>query len=268
MADDPAGVGSVASGGAVRHRRHAASTGWSPSSARARDPRTSRRCGWSPPSSWPSSPSASRSPTGMYGTRPVPDDGARRLGADRGGPQGSLRRRLQRGGVHAAGAASSPTGWSRSTTRRWTARSTGWPPWCRRHLDPAAAAADRLRPLLRAVDAGRRGPGRRRDPGGAAVVTSFPWLTVLWVVPLVGAAVVILLPAAQRAAGQVAGAGGLVAVLAVAVVVAVGFDPGGDAVPVRRIPLLDPGVRRRLHPRASTASRWRWCCSPRCWCRC
>ena len=68
------------------------------------------------------------------------------------------------------------------------------------HRREVAAVADRLRPLLRAVDVGRRGPGRRRDPGGAAVVTSFPWLTVLWAVPMVGAAVVILLPASQRAA--------------------------------------------------------------------
>ena len=44
----------------------------------------------------------------------------------------------------------------------------------RPHLGRLAAAADRLRPLLRAVDVGGRGPGRRRDPGGATVVTSMP----------------------------------------------------------------------------------------------
>jgi len=31
------------------------------------------------------------------------------------------------------------------------------------------------------------------------VVTSFPWLTVLWAVPMIGAGLVMLLPAAQRA---------------------------------------------------------------------
>jgi NADH-quinone oxidoreductase subunit M len=56
---------------------------------------------------------------------------------------------------------------------------------------------------------------------------NIPWLTILWAIPLVGSAVVILLPAA---AGQFAKYAGIVvslAVLAVAVVLAVGFDPGG-----------------------------------------
>ena len=41
------------------------------------------------------------------------------------------------------------------------------------------------------------------------MVTSFPWLTVLWAIPMVGAALVMLLPAAQRRAGQVGGTAGL-----------------------------------------------------------
>ena len=40
------------------------------------------------------------------------------------------------------------------------------------HVGAPAAAADRVRPLLRAVDARRRGARRRGDPGGEAVVTS------------------------------------------------------------------------------------------------
>ena len=46
-----------------------------------------------------------------------------------------------------------------------------------RTSDGLRRSADRLRPLLRAVDARRRGARRRGDPGGATVVTSMPWLT-------------------------------------------------------------------------------------------
>ena len=41
----------------------------------------------------------------MYGTRPVPEEVPGRLGADRGGPQRPVRRRIQRRGVHATGPA-------------------------------------------------------------------------------------------------------------------------------------------------------------------
>lgn len=55
-----------------------------------------------------------------------------------------------------------------------------------------------------------------------------PWLSVLWLLPLVGAVVVIVLPAsARQAAKWVALAFSLLS-LAVGVVVAVGFRPGGD----------------------------------------
>jgi NADH-quinone oxidoreductase subunit M len=60
------------------------------------------------------------------------------------------------------------------------------------------------------------------------VVTSFPWLTVLWAVPMIGAVVVMLLPAAQRTLAKWATLVVSLAVLAVAVVVAVGFDPSGE----------------------------------------
>lgn len=56
----------------------------------------------------------------------------------------------------------------------------------------------------------------------------FAWLSALWLTPLVGAGVVACLPTRSRdAARWVAFAASLV-VLGLAVVVAVGFDPGGD----------------------------------------
>ncbi|WP_027331686.1 NADH-quinone oxidoreductase subunit M [Mycolicibacterium tusciae] len=60
------------------------------------------------------------------------------------------------------------------------------------------------------------------------MVTSLPWLTVLWVVPMVGAAVVILLPASLRAASKWLALVISVVVLAITVLLAVNFDPGGD----------------------------------------
>lgn len=53
------------------------------------------------------------------------------------------------------------------------------------------------------------------------------WLTVLWAVPMVGAALIILLPAAARQLAKYLGVAVALAVLAVALVVAVGFDPAG-----------------------------------------
>lgn len=60
------------------------------------------------------------------------------------------------------------------------------------------------------------------------VVTSFPWLTVLWAVPMVGAAVVILLPASQRAVAKWLSLAISIAVLAITVLLAVRFQPGGE----------------------------------------
>ena len=60
------------------------------------------------------------------------------------------------------------------------------------------------------------------------MVTSFPWLTALWAVPTVGAALVMLLPAAQRVVAKWLALGISVAVLAVTAVLAVGFQPGGE----------------------------------------
>jgi NADH-quinone oxidoreductase subunit M len=58
---------------------------------------------------------------------------------------------------------------------------------------------------------------------------TFPWLTVLGALPLVGALVVALLPGAGRAATQKVTAFAVsLAVLALTVVIAVQFDPGGE----------------------------------------
>ena len=60
------------------------------------------------------------------------------------------------------------------------------------------------------------------------MVTTFPWLTVLWAIPMVGAALVMLLPAAQRTVAKWLALLISIAVLGVTLVVAVGFKPGGD----------------------------------------
>ncbi len=59
------------------------------------------------------------------------------------------------------------------------------------------------------------------------MVTSFPWLTVLWAVPMVGAGLVMLLPAAQRTLAKWVALAISAVVLALTVVLAVGFEPGG-----------------------------------------
>ncbi len=57
----------------------------------------------------------------------------------------------------------------------------------RRRRNAGAARPERVRPLLRPLPAGRRAPRRPRAAGGEPRMNDFPWLTVLWVVPLVGA---------------------------------------------------------------------------------
>src|SRR6476620_4532525 len=62
---------------------------------------------------------------------------------------------------------------------------------------------------------------------GCVDMTDFPWLTVLWAVPMLGAAVIILLPSAARQFVKYAGVAVSLVVLAIAVALAVGFDPAG-----------------------------------------
>ncbi|WP_241386275.1 NADH-quinone oxidoreductase subunit M [Rhodococcus sp. CH91] len=55
-----------------------------------------------------------------------------------------------------------------------------------------------------------------------------PWLTILWVLPLLGAAAVAALPARRGAAVRPIAVGVSIAVLLVGVIVAAGFDPTGE----------------------------------------
>ncbi|KZS66301.1 NADH-quinone oxidoreductase subunit M [Mycobacterium kansasii] len=58
-------------------------------------------------------------------------------------------------------------------------------------------------------------------------MTNFPMLSALWLVPLGGAAIVALLPAASRTLAKYVAFATSLAVLAIAVVLAVRFEPGG-----------------------------------------
>lgn len=59
-------------------------------------------------------------------------------------------------------------------------------------------------------------------------MVNVPWLSVLWLVPLAGAVLVILLPPSLRQVAKWTGLVVSIATLAVSLVVAVGFKPGGD----------------------------------------
>jgi NADH-quinone oxidoreductase subunit M len=56
--------------------------------------------------------------------------------------------------------------------------------------------------------------------------SSVPWLTVLWAVPLLGAAIIILLPSAARQFAKYAGVAVSLIVLVIAIGLAVQFEPG------------------------------------------
>ncbi|KIA62810.1 NADH-quinone oxidoreductase subunit M [Nocardia vulneris] len=58
-------------------------------------------------------------------------------------------------------------------------------------------------------------------------MTDFPWLTILWLAPVLGAVVVLVLPAGQRLLARILALSVSLAVLILAVVLAVRFDPGG-----------------------------------------
>ncbi|MGW0002978.1 NADH-quinone oxidoreductase subunit M [Nocardia grenadensis] len=59
-------------------------------------------------------------------------------------------------------------------------------------------------------------------------MSAVPWLSVLWLLPVVGAAVVLLLPAAQRLLARWVGLLFTVATFGVALGVAAAFHPGGE----------------------------------------
>lgn len=59
-------------------------------------------------------------------------------------------------------------------------------------------------------------------------MTNTPWLTLLWALPVAAAAVVTTLPARARTAAKYLGVAAAIATLAVAIIVAAGFDPAGE----------------------------------------
>jgi NADH-quinone oxidoreductase subunit M len=58
-------------------------------------------------------------------------------------------------------------------------------------------------------------------------VNDFPWLTTLWLLPLIGAVLVLVLPAAWRWGARATGLTASLATLVIGIVVAVRFVPGG-----------------------------------------
>ncbi|TQM33148.1 NADH-quinone oxidoreductase subunit M [Nocardia bhagyanarayanae] len=59
-------------------------------------------------------------------------------------------------------------------------------------------------------------------------MTTYPWLTTLWLIPVVGAVVVLALPAARRVLARSVALTFSVAALVLAVVLATRFEPGGE----------------------------------------
>ena len=60
------------------------------------------------------------------------------------------------------------------------------------------------------------------------MVTGVPWLTALWAVPMLGAAIIILLPSGARQFAKYAGIAVSLVVLVITVGLAVEFKPGGE----------------------------------------
>ncbi|MEV0246985.1 NADH-quinone oxidoreductase subunit M [Nocardia sp. NPDC050712] len=59
-------------------------------------------------------------------------------------------------------------------------------------------------------------------------MSNYPWLTTLWLLPVIGAGLVLVLPAAQRTLARSVAFTVALATLVLAVVLAVRFEPGGD----------------------------------------
>ena len=59
-------------------------------------------------------------------------------------------------------------------------------------------------------------------------MTTFPWLTVLWALPVLGAAVIVALPPSARRVSKYAALAISLAVLVIAIGLAVGFEPSGE----------------------------------------
>ncbi len=59
------------------------------------------------------------------------------------------------------------------------------------------------------------------------MASAVPWLSILWALPMVGAAIIIALPPGAQRFGKYAGIAVSLAVLVIAIMLAVQFDPGG-----------------------------------------
>ena len=134
-----------------------------------------------------------------------------------------------------------------------------------RSVGPAPAGPERLRPLLRALRARWRRPRPPCRRGGEPDMT-IPWLTILWVLPVVGSVLVAALPRRAAAAGSQADRPRLLAWSR-------SCSPAGS----RSTTASTSTAASASSPRRSTGSscsapttRWastasasRWCCSPR-----
>ena len=96
---------------------------------------------------------------------------------------------------------------------------------------------------------------------------TLPLVERLWVIPLVGAVVIIALPRQQDSSPNGSACSSSLVVLAVSIVVAAKFSPGGAQYQFveshRWIPAFGAGYILGVDGIA-----WSWCCSPRSWCRC
>ena len=145
-----------------------------------------------------------------------------RLLRHQGGPRRPLRRRDQRRGRGAPGCLPRrwphdlrPGGCRRHHRGRLVRR--------RRHLQRAAPPPERVRPLLCPVRARRRPAGRPCPPGGEPPLNLT--LTILILLPLVGAVVTAFMPTRELA--KVVGLGFSLATLAAGVGALVQYDVGG-----------------------------------------
>lgn len=94
-----------------------------------------------------------------------------------------------------------------------------------------------------------------------------PWLTILWAIPVIGAALIIVLPASLRQFAKYAGLVVALAVLALSLLLAVRFNPAGEQFQFVEknhpwIPSFGTGYILGIDGIALA-----WWCSPLCWCR-
>src|SRR5699024_7787865 len=155
------------------------------------------------------------------------DRAGRRLRPHPRRPRRPRRRPRQRGPVHAARSGRGGRH-RRGRPRGGLRRGAGGGVRRRGGRRADASAAVRPDPLVRPVHAPRRRPDRRREAAGGRAVPPLPLLSALWLTPLVGALVVVVLPGAARRAARPVALATSVLVLGLAVALALGFDPGGD----------------------------------------